>query len=57
MNASNTDDDSYDSICDKCGSECVSTEKNKVSTGPRAGVEICNDCYAELPPEQKPEMN
>ena len=34
----------YDSICDRCGSECNMDEKNMR----KDGSECCNECYAEL---------
>jgi len=48
--------DDLDSICDKCGEACSSNEKNLVSAGEWAGIEVCNECYAALPAEDKPDM-
>ena len=38
------EDGEYDSICDHCGRECNSYEKNLC----KDGEEVCNDCFAEL---------
>jgi hypothetical protein len=37
-------DDECDSVCDRCGSECNSDEKNMC----KDGGEVCNECFAEL---------
>ena len=39
----------YDSICDMCGLECNSTEKNKCADE----TEVCNECFAQLVSEGK----
>lgn len=47
------EDDGFDSICDRCSAPCASDEKNSVAAGKWAGIEVCNECYAELPAADK----